>query len=195
MSETVNALLLCLGLVLGGAEHAPDASAWAWAANATGVALLGLLAWRCQDHPHHPQPPTPNQPHGETMKKLSKDQKKQRDVLVATLEDAVSDANLAIEEYNDLLQALTPPTDQLEAVNVAIEALNEWRDDINTQIADYVAERSEAWREGERGAQHEEWQATYADYIDDVYEYVDLPEEIDECWVEIPASPNSPEDV
>ena len=49
MTDLTNAILLCLGILLAGAEHAPDAPTWAWAINITGVSFIGLLAWRCQD--------------------------------------------------------------------------------------------------------------------------------------------------
>tara|TARA_R110002060_G_scaffold12856_1_gene18296 strand:- start:414 stop:569 length:156 start_codon:yes stop_codon:yes gene_type:complete len=44
----LNAILVCMGILLASAEHAPDAPAWAWAFNFAGVGLMLILAWRCR---------------------------------------------------------------------------------------------------------------------------------------------------
>ena len=49
MTDITNAILLCLGILLAGAEHAPDAPTWAWAFNFSGLGCLAVVAWRCQE--------------------------------------------------------------------------------------------------------------------------------------------------
>ena len=49
MTDITNAILLCLGILLAGAEHAPDAPAWTWAFNFSGLGCLAVVAWRCQE--------------------------------------------------------------------------------------------------------------------------------------------------
>ncbi len=41
-----DAILFCLGLLLASADHTPDAPAWAWAFNLTGLACIFVVAWR-----------------------------------------------------------------------------------------------------------------------------------------------------
>lgn len=128
------------------------------------------------------------------MKRLSKYQKKERDALIATLEDAVSDANEAIVEYNDQLLSLSPPNAELEAVNLAIEAYNGWREDIHAQMEEWYDDRSKAWQGSERGEQYAEWIEVFDEHLDDIEEDIEEPIEVEECAVETPYTPDSPED-
>lgn len=41
-----DAILFCLGLLLASADHTPDAPAWTWAVNLTGLACIFVVAWR-----------------------------------------------------------------------------------------------------------------------------------------------------
>ncbi len=47
----IDALLLCLGLLLASAEHDLDAPEWVWLVNITGLLCVLAVAWRNHDLP------------------------------------------------------------------------------------------------------------------------------------------------
>ena len=111
------------------------------------------------------------------MKRLSKADIKAREThavaiaeLAGRVSGAVDDANVLIEELNELVDAAT-----------------QWTQDIQSQIQEYMEERSEAWTEGERGQAYEEWVVAYELELEsveslefegpDVDEFEALPEE------------------
>lgn len=85
-------------------------------------------------------------------------------------------------ELAALLEKLNDAAQQYEQ---ARSQFNEFRDDIATEIADYIEERSDAWQEGERGEAHREWCGQWeneggqdVDLEADPDEYPDAPEEV-----------------
>ena len=42
----LDAILLCLGILLASAEHELDAPTWAWLVNISGVLCIAAVAWR-----------------------------------------------------------------------------------------------------------------------------------------------------
>lgn len=90
------------------------------------------------------------------MTKLKKKQEKERDALVARLNEQAEAINAAITKYNETLA----------------EA-KEFAQGIVGEIEDYVSERSDAWHESDKASAVEDWKTAWegiADY-DDVEEF------------------------
>lgn len=112
------------------------------------------------------------------MKKITKKDQKEIARLYNELEaaheavvDAVTQANAAVEDYNA----------------IAVE-LNEFREALAREMADYHGERSEAWQEGETGQAYQEWADQWAsaevEEMDEVMEPGDMERELEDLPME-----------
>jgi hypothetical protein len=92
------------------------------------------------------------------------------DRLYGALAEALDVYNNGISEAFDLLLA-TP----LEEYNQAVTDALQWGQDAADEIEDYMSDRSDKWRESDRGQAYEEWQNEFASFNPEEIE-IDQPE-------------------
>ena len=70
----------------------------------------------------------------------------------------------AIEAYNDGVEAAWEPLSDAQAdYNEIVNEAGEWKTDVVTSIDDYMADKSEKWKEGDRGQAYEAWKSALED--------------------------------
>lgn len=96
----------------------------------------------------------------------------------------------------EIAKAVSLVNDRINDLNAIIENANELRDQIQSEIADYIGEKSDKWQEGERGQAFEDWRAQWdcevetLDSVDEITIEVEVAEELlDES--EYPTEPES----
>lgn len=96
------------------------------------------------------------------MKKISKAESELRDEIVRKLNDAFLGMERAVDELNQAIGEHWSAVEDAQSVyNEALNEAQEWRDNIVTQIDEYVDERSDKWREGEKAEAYESWKSEY----------------------------------
>jgi hypothetical protein len=96
------------------------------------------------------------------MKSLDKVDLKRRDELVETLDQSYQRLENAFTEYNNKVADLFAPVQTaIDEYNAIIADAEGFRDDVISQIDDYMSERSEKWLEGERGQAYGEWKDSW----------------------------------
>ena len=112
------------------------------------------------------------------MKKISKDQIKRRDELQGKLQSLMADLETACEAYNEALrEKWSAIDDALGAYNEAIGEVNEWQQEIASDIQSYMDDRSEKWLESDKASEYESWREEFEDEIEEVT--LEQPEELD----------------
>ena len=112
------------------------------------------------------------------MKKISKDQIKRRDELQGKLQSLMADLETACEAYNETLrEKWSAIDDALGAYNEAIGEVNEWQQEIASDIQSYMDDRSEKWLESDKASEYESWREEFEDEIEEVT--LEQPEELD----------------
>lgn len=90
------------------------------------------------------------------------------------VEDFTNKANDALDKALGELNAV------IVSYNETIEEINECRSDIQSKISDYIEDRSDAWRDSDRGSEYQEWSDEWAEELTtmDEHEIVqfDIPE-------------------
>lgn len=93
------------------------------------------------------------------MKRLSKTQVREKEALAAAIRTAEALVSDAVDEYNDAVAAARAKlAREFDKLNEAITAADEWRSGIASEMADFAAERSDAWTESDRGQSYASWQ-------------------------------------
>lgn len=120
------------------------------------------------------------------MKRLSKQELQQRDEFADALEVSRNKLCDAVDEFNTKIAALYEPVaNAVEEYNgIAVDAQN-WRDDIVSQMDDYIGERSEKWLEGDTGQAYQEWKDSWESLSIETFD-IEQPEEIDLPEIEGP---------
>ncbi len=123
--------------------------------------------------------------------KLTKDEIKQRDELTADLDINLERLNAAITDYNEKMTEMRKPIEQaITDYNEAVNAAQDFAEDIASQADSDLSEKSEKWLEGERRQAANEWKEAWEnlsfeevfitfeeiDIIDDVTHAEDLEE-------------------
>jgi hypothetical protein len=112
------------------------------------------------------------------MKKINKDQIKRRDELQGKLQSLMADLETACEAYNEALREKWGAIDDaLGAYNEAIGEVNEWQQEIASDIQSYMDDRSEKWLESDKAQEYESWREEFEDEIEEVT--LEQPEELD----------------
>jgi hypothetical protein len=99
------------------------------------------------------------------MRKLSKEQIKKKVILLASLK----------------ISALTEEKFKKDRYNTKIKELNQFIDDIRSDMQDYYDERSEKWQESDNGQMYQDWIDQWDNCyleVDDFLE-VNIPEDFD----------------
>lgn len=113
------------------------------------------------------------------MKKLSKDQLKQRDELDSQLIEKGQAVKDAIDEFNTALtEAYKAVETAQEEYNAAVEAANEFVTEISGEMETYHGERSDTWQEGDAGQAYQSWIDAWSAELDPCE--LEMPSELDE---------------
>jgi len=96
------------------------------------------------------------------MTKLSKNDLERRTALIEQLNAAHAALTEAVNDYNaDIEEAWSKVDDAQNVYNAALSEAQEWVNDISAQIDDYIGERTDKWREGEKGEAYNNWKSEY----------------------------------
>jgi hypothetical protein len=109
------------------------------------------------------------------MKRLSRDQEKQKDEHVAALEIAAAAVSKAIEEANAVIK--NQVTSAIGAYNDALANASLFRNKIVFNMEMYAGDRSEKWHESEAGETYQGWKGEW-EGID--FSELDMPDTIDD---------------
>lgn len=109
------------------------------------------------------------------MNRLSKDQNKTRDELIAALNKAADGVREAVNKVNSEIEATLNPA--IEKYNGLLADMETFRDEIVADMETYYDERSEKWQEGDAGTNYQDWKGNWEGF--DVSE-VDMPGLIEE---------------
>lgn len=116
------------------------------------------------------------------MRRLSKQELQQRDEFADALETSRNKLCDAVDKFNSKITELYEPVAGLveEYNGIAADAQN-WRDDILSQMDDYMSERSEKWLESDTGQAYQEWKDSWESLSIEQFnieqpEGIDLPE-------------------
>jgi hypothetical protein len=119
--------------------------------------------------------------------KLSKAELIERDKLGTEFQEATSTLQGAVNDYNlEMLDAWKKVEEALTQFNEARQSAIEWAHGIGSRIEDECADKSERWRESDKGATAQSFQQEYEGFDIEEVE-IDQPDEL--------PSPDLPEDV
>ena len=114
--------------------------------------------------------------------------KKTQDEIIkcqAAYADAWSAVNDEHERVTEEVAKLVDSLDEkIGKLNVVIGTLNELRQGVADSIQEFIDDKSDNWREGERGTAYGEWQEAWGNEIEEVSEIgsvdIDLPEMVED---------------
>lgn len=96
------------------------------------------------------------------MKKLSKAQLQEKDTLATALDDKYNALELALTGFNE---SRTASWQLVEAAigeyNEARQSIQDFKDNIASDIQSYIDERSERWQESDAASAYSEWLSEY----------------------------------
>ena len=96
------------------------------------------------------------------MKSITKADLKLRDELCSQIRKAHEALEVAVDAFNNaMVEPWGAVEDALEKYNSIVSDLESWKEDITSQIQEYIDERSEKWQEGDRGQAYQEWLSAY----------------------------------
>lgn len=96
------------------------------------------------------------------MKRLSDEQIQERRALIERVRALQSQLEIAVNTFNEALAERWAEVESaLGDYNEAVEAIDEYHQNVQAEIQDYIDDRSDAWREGERGQAYETWAAEW----------------------------------
>jgi len=114
------------------------------------------------------------------VKRLSKEQAKQKEVLVKAMLDQEDAYSVAVADYNEKVGLAWADLEQaLCNYNSARGAVVDFMSEVAAEMEAYFDERSDAWREGEAGERYEVWRDAWGEEPDREVE-VDSPVSLDE---------------
>jgi uncharacterized coiled-coil DUF342 family protein len=109
---------------------------------------------------------------------------------ISKRQSAYADAWSAVnDEHERLKEEVSKLVDSLDQkigkLNVAINALNEIRQEVADSIQEFIDDKSDNWRDGDRGTAYGEWQEAWGNEIEEVSEMgdvdIDLPEMVEDA--------------
>lgn len=127
--------------------------------------------------------------------KLSKQQMKERDVLVRRIVETKGKLEDAVAEFNEKLSSLKAPVEESTVkLNELIAEANELVSAIHSDMEMYYDDRSEQWQEGEKGQDYLSWMEEFATEFDEVD--VEFPGNLEmpdvDCAETLEALPDAP---
>lgn len=123
------------------------------------------------------------------MKRISKQDDSRRADFVAKMRAAHEAVEEKVEAANEAIRAANA---EIAALNEVYEEARGFAEDIGREIEEYMDERSDAWRDGDRFEPYDQWRAAWADWerepFDDIAEIEppesDAVDELDDLPVE-----------
>ena len=120
------------------------------------------------------------------MKRLSRQQQAQHEVLVTQLTKARDELNAAIAQFNEGVSRLHGEllVPKVEATNAALVAVNTFVEEIHGDQESYYEDRNDNWREGDAGQAYDSWMNEWGDVSFDPLELED-PVPFDEVAMDV----------
>jgi uncharacterized protein YukE len=110
------------------------------------------------------------------MKSVSKKIQAEIDLAMTLYNKAKEDLETSVADTNEKISKLMEDVnDHVETMNSAIARLNELRVSVEEDITQYIDDKSDNWRDGERGSAYQEWQSSWENELDDI-EKIEVPE-------------------
>ena len=112
------------------------------------------------------------------MRKLDKVQIARKDKLASKFQDLYSELDAAVQEFNAAMSAQWGKVEQaITAYNEAIQEANELKQEIVSDIDNYMGEHTERWLESEKGWEYDVWKGEFEEDFSEII--VERPEELD----------------
>lgn len=130
------------------------------------------------------------------MNKLSKDQLARLEALRAEYAEAVAAVAASQEAAREAIEKATNEVNEkIDELNAVIANADELRDQISSAIDDHIAEKSDAWQEGERGQAFAAWRDQWSETLSEIEHIeVEVPEvEVPEDMLPGDQYPESPD--
>jgi len=116
------------------------------------------------------------------MRKLNKTQQArlatlrvQYDAAKTRLKERISETNDEIDNLNEKLkQVVTDVQSAVDDLNEAIVEMDSFREEIASEISDYISGRSETWTESDGGQAHQDWHEKWDTSLEEVE--IELPD-------------------
>ena len=110
--------------------------------------------------------------------KLTKEQEEKRGDLIARLQEASDEVDQAVSDFNEtLIDAREGVDSAVAAYNVILKDVRRFTEDMATQAEEAIEEKSDKWKESDRGHAASEWLYEWAN-IDLEDAEIDFPEEL-----------------
>ena len=125
------------------------------------------------------------------MKKFSKKREEEHVAIADKLQKALTKLQEEVAKYNNEIcdlnekakTAFDAVDDAASAFNEAVGEANTFSEEVVNEINDYAEERSDAWKDSEKGQQYDTWRAAWED--DEIEEVsIESPNEFEEIEVE-----------
>lgn len=122
------------------------------------------------------------------MKNVNKKTEAQIELVLNEYLTAKEDLEAAVEDAQEKInQILTDLNDKKQSVNDFITRLNELREEVRAEIESFIDEKSDNWRDGDRGSAYQEWLSSWENEIEEVSDF-------DDVTIEAPDLSNDPLD-
>jgi len=95
------------------------------------------------------------------MKTLSKQDQEQLSKLLDAIHSAESAIGSIAEEFEPIIEKIN---EAIERYNESLTDLESFCSDTAQAISDYISDRSDAWQEGDRGQQYQQWQGAWEEF-------------------------------
>lgn len=112
------------------------------------------------------------------MKKLSKHDLAEHTRLGGLLDTAKTELEAAVEEFNSSREAAWAKVEEAKSkLDSAIEEAKGWTEEKASAIDGYIGDRSDKWRDGDKGSAFDDWKQKFEDFDPDID--LDQPDELD----------------
>lgn len=108
------------------------------------------------------------------MQKLSSADRKRRDGYAQRIRDSAADLSASFDE---LISAIEKFNGEIDQHNELLNEVRGWRDDLVSEIDQFMSEKSEKWLDGDRGQAVSEWKDEIENLDLDDLEPIERPEQ------------------
>jgi archaellum component FlaC len=109
------------------------------------------------------------------MKKLSRSETQEQAVFIKNLRDKESVINQMIGEANEIIDKIN---ETLQSLETEMNNVESWRDEITSDIDDFMDKRSEKWQESDAADKYRDWRTQFDDIPFAAVEMIEKIEEI-----------------
>jgi uncharacterized protein YukE len=111
------------------------------------------------------------------MKNISKKHREEIEAAQSQYEEAKNALTEALDDATEKIAlAISKANEKVTLVNSAIERLNNVRQEIADDIQSFIDDKSDAWRDGERGSAYSEWAESWGNEIEQISEIDESPD-------------------